>query len=385
MEASQKDQLATTSRSGALAAPAGPVHDVEELARALTDWQRTANVLSPLAAVDHIMPLHQVSLRVVTIDASIDPQSGNGPECYRDPRFCKAGEVALGKNALAKIMGAAGVQIVSRRRLDDHSDPYYCEVEVVLAMQDFDGTYRQIIATKEMDLRAGAPETMKPEKDRQGTKTGRLVAYDDSALADKRRHIQSHAETKAIERGIRLLFSLRQKYSLEDLKKPFVVPKLVGALDPSDPGDREALRQHALGNQMALYGPQPAGRQVRTLKAVNEEEPIDLGAMPEAPPAPVAPELPPELPPEEPTPPPCTLPIAEETLTAAVQTGDGKRAEFLKAINSWCAHALRHMPPDAAGTIFQKLGVGFDPLTASTAEMAGLIGALKAEIAKVSA
>ena len=384
MEASRKDKLAPGGASSALAKPAGPVRTVEELAAALADMQKTANVLSPLAAVDHIMALHQVSLRVVMIDASIDPQSGNGPECYRDPRFCKAGEVALGKNALAKIMGAGGVQIVSRRRLDDHRDPYYCEVEVVLAMQDFDGTYRQIIATKEMDLRAGAPETMKPEKDAQGTKTGRLVAYDDSALADKRRHIQSHAETKAIERGIRLLFSLRQKYSLEDLKKPFVVPKLVGALDPTDPGDREALRQHALGNQLALYGPPATERGVRTLKAVNEEEPIDLGTMPLAPPEAPAPPAPaePELPPEEPVAPPCGLPIAEAVIVGLPE-GDSHRS-FLKAVNSWLEHAAKKMPPDAIEAMCQKFGAGFDPATATTAELQGLIGALKGEIARVS-
>jgi len=379
MEASRKNQLATVS-AGAIDVRR-PIAAVEELSRTLEQMSKTANVLSPIAAVDSIMALHQVSLRIVKVDGSTDA-NGNGPECYRDPRFCKQGEVALGKNALAKIMGAAGVQIVSRHRLDNHADPYYCEVEVVLAMQDFDGTYRQIIATKEMDLRAGAPETMKPEKDAQGTKTGRLVTYDDSALADKRRHIQSHAETKAIERGIRLLFSLRQKYSLEDLKKPFVVPKLVGNLDPNDPGDREALRQHALGNQMALYGPQRNGRQVKTLKAVNEEEAIDLGMIPPAPAEPVAPSAPlePELPPEEPVAPPCGLPITQAVLEAVDET----RAGHVQAIAKWVEHAAKRMPPDALEALCLKLGTGFDPLSAPVTELEGMIGALKAEIARVT-
>jgi hypothetical protein len=147
--------------------------------------------------------------------------------------------VALGKNALAKLMAAAGVQVVSKQRLDDRSDPSYCELEVALALRDFDGSHRQVIATKEMDLRPGAPETMKPEKDTQGNKTGRLVPYEASALADKRRHIQSHAETKAIERGLRLLFALPQKFKRAQLEKPFVVPKLV-ALDPTDPETKTA-------------------------------------------------------------------------------------------------------------------------------------------------
>jgi len=248
--------LATLAKAVAAGLPTQPVGSVEQLRAAFEALSASANVICPIAAVDHIMPMHQISLRAVVVDPTVDSY-GAGPECYRDPRFCKGDEVALGKNALSKIMAAGGVQIVDKRRLDDRSDPHYCEIEVVLGVRDFDGTPRQVIATKEMDLRSGAPETMKPEKDSQGGKTGRLVPYEDTALADKRRHIQSHAETKAIERGIRLLFSLRQKYSAKDLAKPFIVPKLVPALDPEDPDQKAALIRIVEGSSGALYGRPP--------------------------------------------------------------------------------------------------------------------------------
>jgi hypothetical protein len=376
MEAHAKDKIPPAS---AAIAQAKPINAVEELARALEQMSKTANVLSPVAAVDSIMALHQVSLRVVKVDGTVD-SNGNGPECYFDKRFCKPGEVALGKNALAKIMGAAGVQIASKRRLDDRSDPNYCEVEVVLAIRDFDGTLRQVIASKEMDLRPGAPETMKPEYV-NSQKTGRMVAQEDTAIADKRRHIQSHAETKAIERGIRLLFSLRQKYTAAELQKPFVVPKLVPALDPSDPEQKAALIQHALGGQAALYGGPRTVEPARMLKAAGddyEEETVDLGAMPEAPKD--APPAPPELPPEEPAEPPCGLPISDTVLQAC----DAKRLEYVKVIAWWCNKATDVMPPEATDALFRKLGTGFDPLAAPAAEMRGLVGALKAEIQRVS-
>lgn len=232
------------------------IQKVEVLKKAFEALREACNLLSPVASVDHIMPMHQVSLRAVMLDSSVD-QNGNGADCYRDPRFCKAGEVALGKNALMKLMAGAGVQVVDRQRLDDRSDPNYCEVQVTLAVRDFDGTMRQMMATKEMDLRTGSPETLKPEKV-NNEKTGRMIPFDDSALSDKRRHIQSHAETKAIERGLRAIFALKQKYTVDELKRPFVVPKLVANLDPSDPETKTALIQHALSGETRLYGPPPA-------------------------------------------------------------------------------------------------------------------------------
>lgn len=402
MEASRKDQLATVA-PGAIAA-SHPIAAVDELTQALERMSKTMNVLSPVAAVDSIMALHQVSLRIVKVDGTVDT-NGNGPECYFDKRFCKPGEVALGKNALGKIMAAAGVQIASRRRLDDHSDPNYCEIEVVLAVRDFDGTLRQVIASKEMDLRPGAPETMKPEYVSQ-QKTGRMVAQEDTAIADKRRHIQSHAETKAIERGLRLMFSLRQKYTTADLAKPFVIPKLVSNLDPKDPEQKAALIAHALGGQAALFGP-PAGEPVRRLKAAGgdyEEAEVDLGTMPEAPiggtpadPAiagqqaiPFDDTLPgishqyiaePEMPPEEAAAPLCGLPITEAMLAAA----DPTRVAHIDAIAKWIKHAAKKMPPDSLDALCQKLGTGLDPLTASVNELVGVIGAIKAEVARVSA
>jgi hypothetical protein len=127
-------------------------------------------------------------------------------------------------------------------------------MEITIGMRDFDGTQRQVIKAKEMDLREGAPETLKPEKDGSGKKTGRMVAYEASALADKRRHIQSHAETKAFYRALRTILSIKQKYTLKELERPFVVPKLVPALDPNDPDQKRALIGMAVGGEAALFG-----------------------------------------------------------------------------------------------------------------------------------
>ena len=381
MEASRKDKLAPAGTSSALALSSKPIQSIDGLVAALAEWRQKAIVLSPVVLVDHIAPMHQVSLRAVVIDPTVD-EKGNGPECYFDGRFCKPGEVAPGKNALMKIMAAAGINKAERRDLDDRKDPYYAHVEVTLVRRDFDGSWLQIIASKEMDLRPGSPETMKPEYI-DNKKTGRMVAMEDTAIADKRRHIRSHAETKATERALREMMSIAQKYSADALRRlPIVVTKLVQALDPNDPEQKAALIDDALASGAKLYGPRAAGGVIRTLKAVNDEQAIDVSYMAEAPQEPAAPPAPtePELPPEEPATPPCGLPITQVMLEAV----DPTRARHVQAIAKWVEHAAKRMPPDPLEALCLKLGTGFDPLSAPVTELEGMIGALKAEIARVT-
>jgi hypothetical protein len=227
-----------------------PLKQIEDLRVRFEQLRGQANVVCPVSQVDSIMPMHQLSLRVVVIDSTLtDPVNGTGPEVYRG-KFCAANERALGKVAIEKIDAAAGVQLLQRRRLDDRSDPYYCEIEVTKALRDYDGMWRQTTKTKAVDLRNGSPDaaSMKP-----------------SQLAQARSRIQELAESKAGLRASRTLLHLKQKYTVEDLAKAFVVPKLVPALDPNDPDQKRALIAMATGGEAQLFGPQPseASRQLK--------------------------------------------------------------------------------------------------------------------------
>jgi len=228
-----------------------PCRTSEELVETLHQLIATdqVNVVSPVTSIDVIPPFSQVSLRQVKIKT--EPAAG---EVYVDPRFCKSGEVSLTKIGIGKIAGAAGIQVLQSRRTDDRSKPFYWEYSVLLAVIDFDGTPRQIEASKELDLSDGAPEAMKNEKDDRERKTGRVVPLEDSALADKRRHGAALCETKAYLRGVRMLLGLAHKYRVEDLKRVFIVPKLVPLLDTSDPDVKKAMIEKAVWGERALYG-----------------------------------------------------------------------------------------------------------------------------------
>ncbi len=244
--------------------PETPFVQIQELRETFAKLEREVNLVAPVATIDSIPAMHAISLRAVKIDASTN-QYGQGPEVYRDGRFCQGDEVALGGVALQKIMAAAGVQVLARTRVDDRSDPNYCDMEITLAVRDYDGTFRQVVAGKEVDLRDGSPETVKPEKDAGGRKTGRVVPLDASALGDKRRHIQSLAETKAMYRALRKILQLRQKYTRAELERPFVIPKLVPNLDPGDPDQKRALIAMATGAETRLFGHQPLIDSARAL------------------------------------------------------------------------------------------------------------------------
>ncbi len=217
---------------------AEPIEGLEALSAKCAALAKVANVLSPVASIDYVLPLHKISLRVATISPNVDEQ-----EVYK-PHWCKHDERALTKIGLNKLLATAGVNLVDIRRLDDRADPFYCESEVTLSVRGYDGMLRTFCATKSLDLRDGMPETKK----------GGGEDLSVSALNDRRRHLVSLCETKAGLRALRGLLNLKQKYTVKELAKPFVVPVLVPDLDPNDPETKRALLATALGQTVKLYG-----------------------------------------------------------------------------------------------------------------------------------
>ncbi len=220
-----------------------PIKDAQTLGQQIAALSKTATVLSPVTQVSQIAAKHQVALSVVVIDHTVNSK-GQGAECYADRRFCEKDEVCIGKNGLLKIMRAAGIQQVSNTRKDDRSNPYYCHIQMVLGMREWTGEWVQHICSKELDFSDGAPDTIKRD--------GSVMSH----LSEMRRHLASLCETKCLHRGIRQMLSLQQKYPVQQLQtRPFVVPRLVMDLDPSDPADAAALRAMATGAQGAFFGP----------------------------------------------------------------------------------------------------------------------------------
>lgn len=177
------------------------------------------------------------------------------------------GKWGLGRVVLDKIAAQAGVtwDPVQSRRLDDGSDPHYCVYHAVGTYRQFDGSTVQIMGTKEMDLRDGSAQVEalveryqqkldRWERDRKGypPKDPRS-----GQIREMRLHILAHAETKARLRAIRAM-GIKSSYSLQELKKPFVVARLMWTGHSEDPELRKlAFQMRAMqmtGAGLAMFG-----------------------------------------------------------------------------------------------------------------------------------
>lgn len=194
------------------------------------------NVLHPVMVVQAengaVSPLLADTVSVV----QIDPKGG---DTYHDFRFAneRDGKAALSGMGLAKIASAAGIQwdaqlthpIARERRDDGH---VYVAFQAAGRVRQPNGEYHVELATADIDTADAAEEF--EDTYRRKIKSGR-AKYDEDAIPEmvKREVLQlkkfalRHAETKAKNRVIRRLLSLKQVYALSELARPFAVPRLL--------------------------------------------------------------------------------------------------------------------------------------------------------------
>ncbi len=339
--------------------PERPLSTVQGFNDAVAKLHEQANVLLPVQRIDHIPPMHAVSLRVVHVDTN--PQKG---DTYKG-KFCKEGELALKKPALLRLWNNAGGRILKSHRCDDRGEPFRVEWTVSGEITLFDGTVVPHIATKELDLRDGSPE-MKTMQAKQ--------------LSEARRQIVTLCESKALLRMIRAALAMDQKYSVRDLQKPFVVPTLVFVADTSDPEIKRMVAAKAIGVSADLYGPGRAGGAHQLPPQV---EPAASG-----PPAPVNPAEPLtvdastgeviDADPWDPTPSAAAvakLPITEELLA---EIEDGERRNYLRGVNRYWSLVVAAIGQDAAEMDAAKMLEGVDWKTTALEKIGEIGGNLRA-------
>lgn len=216
--------------------------DLPSLLGAFDKLRDRFNLCFPITKPDIIPPLHAVAVREIAIDARVDSQGKPiGADLYRDK-----GQYRLTKVALDKIAAAGGISWhpAYTGRVDDESDPNYCRFRACAVVMGLDGRERMETDHKGIDLRDGAAHGMTPEQ-----------------LKEARKHLEQLAESKAKNRCIRRFAFIKGSYTLEEVRRPFVITALVFTGETSDPDlKREVVRamvQRATGATSALYGPAP--------------------------------------------------------------------------------------------------------------------------------
>ena len=224
--------------------------------------QQGAHVLAPIT-LQNIPPLHRPVVSAVFINP--DPKA---KEVYPQ----RGGGLSLSGIGWKKIADGMGMQIDDGRsgRVDDGRDPMRCEYRVVGYLKSQDGTWRKLIGDKEIrmenvieELYESKRELVKKFLSDPKDAADFKAAYPDpevyiqekvrSEALQIKKHILARAQSGAFARMVKSI-GIRETYTAEELKKPFVFPKLVFELDPNHPDDRAFLRSQGAG-AIDFYGP----------------------------------------------------------------------------------------------------------------------------------
>jgi hypothetical protein len=234
----------------------------EEYRGSLLRWQEQHfNVLTPFTNISGIAPGHGI----ITSLIQISPEKSVG-ESYDGLPFLNGNEVALAKVGLRKLAECAGIS-TDTDRTDPRTIPNYWEFKATARYKGIDGATITRVATKEWDLRDGSPQ---------------MKGWSPKQVEEGRKHGLRNCEARAINAAIRECgCGIKQKYSKEELKKPFVVCRVMYQPDMSDPDIKRMVTAQALAGTAAMY-PAPAPREHAPVAGgeVVDAETANAGAQP---------------------------------------------------------------------------------------------------------
>lgn len=203
-----------------------------------------------------VMPLplgHEVCVTVVPIEQTalypINPHARalmRGEEAIAKLKKEDRDEMprwGIGKSIINTLAMAVSVEWLKIQRMDNGSDPYYCEVQAWGRYKQVDGTYRPITATCDMDFRAGSAQ---------------LAGKSEAQIPQLRATIRRKAETGAKLRALREAFGIDHGINDDQIDRPFVISRVVFTGKTDDPALRQifglAIAQQHLAATGALFG-----------------------------------------------------------------------------------------------------------------------------------
>lgn len=185
------------------------------------------------------------------------------------------GKLLVLKHKLDQIAAGAGISWFEERRMDGGQHPHYCEAFVKGRVTDYDGTVRELTGSKTVDLRESVAGVPGKDYDEIVTKAKAGNRDPGRQLMEARKFIAEIAFSKAKNRAIAQALGIKRGYTAAELRKPFVVPKLV--LDPTDADAKDLIMANAAGATEALYGskqrPEPEVIDAPFEEVADESEP----------------------------------------------------------------------------------------------------------------
>jgi len=168
---------------------------------------------------------------IVTVDINID-QYGNNHDIYKN----ESGGYSLHLSKLNEIAQQAGIQIIDsriiERRVDEYGRVTFINHQVRGRMKSIDGTIKEIVVTGKYDYYRDIEYYGKGDANNKQVKA-------------RRKHAEALAESNAIYRLYnKLIAKIPQSFTLEELKKPFLIPYVIE--------DKDALLKELPENEQIL-------------------------------------------------------------------------------------------------------------------------------------
>lgn len=252
------------------------------------------NVLTADVTLAGLSEWHVPVVETVTLDP--DPKDGDFyPQTKNDDE--SKGRYAIGRQGLAKLSIAAAIvwSATETRRTDNRSDRDYVSYQAVGGMKKPDGTYAFAKAEYDLDLEVIAEELQATHEAaaKKWKKGPDYVEYCFKRdILQKRKNKLKLAETGAKDRVIRELLKIKNTYTLEQIKKPFIILRIAVRPDYSDKDVKRAMLTAAIGSMTGIYGSAPA--QIGYDEAIDITPPVTPEGDEPPPPDPPAPTTPPQ-------------------------------------------------------------------------------------------
>lgn len=244
--------------------------DKQSAEKALEKYkEQKANILGPSTNIGELSEFHKVVIDSVLL--SINPKDGDIYK-YKDGFKDKETQYIISGQGLQKLAVCAGISWLPNETRATAQSQNYVAYRAVGSIRKADGASTAFLGEYDIDMGVVESEIQEhfTEKRKKWDKLDwfkKLGAegqndYIETQIRKEIRYKQKHKTTIAASgaknRVIRALLSLRKTYTIAELKKPFIIPRIILAPNYKDPDVKRMMLAAAINAQTSVFGASPS-------------------------------------------------------------------------------------------------------------------------------
>jgi len=231
--------------------------------------EQNANILGPSTRMDGLSEFHKVIVDSVSL--SINPVDGDIYK-HKDGYGDAPAQYIIAGQGLQRLAVCAGVVWNPIETKATSISQKYVAYNAVGCIRKADGTPVCFQAEYDVDIDVVEDELRDQFKDKkkkweekpwfQKLSPESREDYIESAIRKelnfKKKHKTKIAATGAKNRVVRALLGVKKTYTIAELKKPFVMPRVILQPDYSDPEVKKLMLAASIQSQTGVFGPAPS-------------------------------------------------------------------------------------------------------------------------------